>query len=164
VSHALSDLFHWPWVAKENGDAVQFWGGRLAMAYAFIGLIAFIGRKRKPTAKLERRSTWQRLQFAPLLVGLVAIMGTTLYLCAERADRVKVEEEAAQLDYAKRLRADGDRLAREGQWNEALTRYDQAEPYDHDDRLETLQKRDEMKAHVGAVVFDKDFEDRGTAP
>ena len=164
VSQALSNLFHWPWVLVQHRDATEFWGGRLAMAYGFIALIGFIGRKRKATAEVERRSTWQRLQFAPLLVGLLAIMGATLSLSAERAARVKVEEEAARLDYAKRLRADGDRLAREGQWNEALARYDQAEPYDHDDSLETVQKRGEMKAHVGAVVFDKEFADRGTPP
>jgi len=166
VSQALSHLFHWPWVLVQHRDATEFWGGRLAMAYVFIALIGLIGRKRKATAEVERRSTWQRLLFAPLVVGLIAIMGATLDLSAQRADRVKVEEEAARLDFAKRLRADGDRLASEGRWDDALARYDQAEPYDHGGDLakETAQKRREMRAHVGAVVFDKQFEDRGTPP
>jgi hypothetical protein len=155
VSQALSHLFHWPWVLVQHRDATEFWGGRLAMAYAFIGLIGFIVRKRKATAETERRSMWQRLRFAPLVVGLLVIMGATLELSAQRADQEKAEEDSAQLDYAKRLRADGDRLANEGRWNDALARYDQAEPYDRkgDLALETEQKRREMRAHVGAVVF-----------
>jgi hypothetical protein len=193
VSHALSDLFHWPWVAVQLKDGTEFWGGRLAMAYAFIALV---GRERKATAEVKTtpvvksaedaaladaqpsasrsvgqpssggRSLWQKLLFAPVLVVLVTIIGATLYLSAERADHRKAEQEASRLDFAKRLRADGDRLASEGQWEDALARYDQAEPYDRQGELEseTQQKLQAMRAHVGRVVFDKEFEDRGTPP
>ncbi len=191
ASHALAAIFHWPWVVLQHKDASEFWGGRLAMAYVFIGII---GRERKATAEVktmpvvekaadaaqpgdaepsatrsvgkpssEGRPWGQTLLFAPVVFALLAVMGTTFSRAAEHADQAKVEHEAARLDFARRLRADGDRLASEGRWGDALARYDQAEPYDHvgESESETKQKRLAMEAHVGKVVLDKEFEDRG---
>ena len=63
------------------------------------------------------------------------------------------EREADRLDFAKRLRADGDRLASEGRWKDAIARYDQAVPYDQKGELEreTQERRRAMREHGGEV-------------
>ena len=90
----------------------------------------------------------------------------TLYLSAQAADQREAEHEAARLDFAKRLRADGDRLASEGRWKDAIARYDQAVPYDQKGELEreTQERRRAIREHGGEVKPGTDLEAQGTMP
>jgi hypothetical protein len=109
---------------------------------------------------------WQKLRFSILLAALAALMVVSVRYSVEQR-RLRTEEQAAnRLSFAQRLRDDGDRLAREGQWEDALARYDQAWPYDRDgdSKPEVQQKRQAMEEHLGEVVWDKEFERQGVEP
>jgi hypothetical protein len=116
---------------------------------------------------------WRKLRVPTLILSVsflvVAIAFFVLGLdefgeLQSRADRVA--KNANSMSYARRLREDGERLAREGAYEDALARYDQARRFDHagDLRGETKQKLDAIKEHLGEVVFDKDFRASASPP
>jgi tetratricopeptide (TPR) repeat protein len=107
----------------------------------------------------------RRLRIPVLILSLLALVGSFTYLVfgdgirAELERRQRVIDDANSSAYARRLRDDGDRLAREGAYEDALARYNQADEYDpNNPTAEVLKKLDAIKQHVGAVAFDKDFQ------
>ena len=113
---------------------------------------------------------WRKLRKAILI--LVASIATLIALfCAfvvlqhrasKRAYAEHDEDDRNAEAYAVRLRADGDRLAKEGAWEDARARYQQAYKYDHTN--EDPEKARIIAEHVGEVVFDKEFEAHGSPP
>jgi hypothetical protein len=95
-----------------------------------------------------------------ILTALVAPLVVYL-LVASVVTSVQEETDDRNADaYAARLRADGDRLAKEAAWEDALARYDQAKRFDrgHEDTA----KRSVIEEHVGEVVWDKELERHGS--
>jgi hypothetical protein len=98
-------------------------------------------------------------------VALLAIIALVFFVQDRREKRAYARQQADQLiadAYAVRLRADGDRLAKAGEWEDALARYNQARDYDRGN--EDKQKLQVIKEHVGEVVWDKEFEADGSPP
>ena len=78
----------------------------------------------------------------------------------------KEQKERNAVVYAQRLCDDGDRLAAQGLWDDALARYDQAARYDAhaQEGGPVREKRLEIERHLGAVVWDRDFQPAGARP
>jgi hypothetical protein len=99
-------------------------------------------------------------------IGLLTVLLVISWVVKDiRSQREYARQQAEQRvadAYAARLRADGDRLAQAGQWEDALTRYDQALDYDRGDVDQ--EKLRVIKEHVGEVVWDKEFEAHKNGP
>jgi hypothetical protein len=116
---------------------------------------------------------WRKLRIPTLILSIaflfVAIASFILGLdeFGELQSRaVRAAKDANSMAYAQRLREDGERLAREGAYEDALARYDQARRFDHagDLRGETKKKLDAIKGDLGEVVLDKSFQASPSSP
>ena len=110
---------------------------------------------------------WRKLGkiLAAIVATLILLLAAFFVIGAYRLDRDHVEQEAADRAaraYGVRLRADGDRLAKAGEWEDALSRYNQAAEYDRGLDDGEKKKLQVIKEHVGEVVWDEEYEAHGS--
>ena len=104
----------------------------------------------------RRFKTLARVLALALLAGsIVSFVRAWSAASAAPVKHTQQEIVDSNVAYARRLRADGDRLEREGLYQDALARYEQAEDYDREplsgEDAATYQR---LRQRVGDLVFD----------
>jgi hypothetical protein len=115
---------------------------------------------------------WRKLRNIALVLAAIVVTPMIAFIISMVVDELQWRRAHAQQEaddrvayaYAARLRADGDRLAKEGEWEDALARYNQASSFDRGDDDHQKEKLQVIKEHVGEVVWDKEFEAHGSPP
>jgi hypothetical protein len=110
---------------------------------------------------------WRKLGkiLAAIVATLVLLFVASWTVRTNRSIGEREEQQAADRAahvYGARLRADGDRLAKAGEWEDALSRYNQAAEYDRGLDDSEKKKLQVIKEHVGEVVWDEEYEAHGS--
>jgi hypothetical protein len=109
---------------------------------------------------------WRKLGkiLAAIVATLILLFVASWTVRTNRSIGEHEEQQAADRAarvYGVRLRADGDRLAKAGEWEDALSRYNQAADYDRGLDDNEKMKLQVIKEHVGEVVWDEEYEAHG---